>query len=611
MGALSQILYSVFRLGRRGLVPAPTADEVASRHVLCADGTWRFQGLAYFGSRAGNAVPDVADNPGDFVYISSGGTSWGVAYQEGDWAIWSGTPEVWSRRPGNIGPSASTSVAGFAQLATSEEAIAGSNTTKALTPAAGNARALYGDLLRATRPLPVSDGATSGRRMQQQPGAAGNLAGAEKACWVGYVFVPESNPATNAHIAVAASTASGMVGTANSISILFSTARVLRIDACAADFNNRRAVTAAFAARGGSFGLLEVRLTKGTASPVVFWNGVNISSEFSADNAGTPPEWLGTALAGTWHTFGTNWPAGYAPLGTWALGHLTDAESLTWAQTGVPPIWWQLGTGNVARFVSDMSSSTGWILTGTSSIAGGKLTIPNDASIAFFAGASGISGMTTGERRGFTVTVDSISGGGSLAYWNGTAYVPFANAPGTYTVEFTVLASYTSGPGLRISGGAGGEAVLDNYTARVFGPFAKSVAQPGCVVMSDSGENRVPTLLTPGLSVTGDLPETVAISSAPMTADGFVLADQTITPPGYKLVDAVATQTGTSTTTLTVRETSSGGTTVATGALSGSTASVDLTVSNGLLAAGKKLHVAAVSWTGLTVQIRFIFRRVR
>lgn len=148
MGALSQILYRVFGIGRRGLVPAPTPDDAFSRHVLCADGTWRFQGLVYIGPRAGNAVPDVADNPGDFVYITSSGTSWGVAYQEGDWAIWSGTPEVWSRRPGNIGPSASTSVAGYSQLATEAEAINGTNATKALTPAAGNARVLYGDLTR-------------------------------------------------------------------------------------------------------------------------------------------------------------------------------------------------------------------------------------------------------------------------------------------------------------------------------------------------------------------------------------------------------------------------------------------------------------------------------
>lgn len=478
------------------------------------------------------------------------------------------------------------------------------------------ARILRGDLARRIIDLPISDGATSGRRMQQQPGAAGNLAGAAQACWLGLVPVPAANPASAALIAFVGSTGNPSNDTTANLNALHvalggsGSLFLRRTGATAADL--RTFSYAGFrAAYSGQLVLLEVRVTSGAVDPVVFANGLNISGNFVSTTAGAPPAgWTDAALSSAFYATATHWPSGLAPFGQWTLGHLADAESLAWAQTGVPPVWWQLGTGNVARFVSDMSSSTGWLLTGTCSIAGGKLTIPNDASIAFFGGASGIGTMTTGERRGFTVTVDSISGGGSVAYWNGSAYVAFANAPGTYTVEFTVLASYTSGPGLRISGGAGGEAVLDNYTGRVFGPFAKSAAQPGSVVMPDSGANGVPTLLAPGLSIAGDLPPVVILPGVSMTADGFVLADQIISPASYELVDAYAVQTGVATSTITVRETSSGGTTIATGALSATSARVKLTVSNGLLAANKKHHLTNSAWGGNTVTPVFVYRRI-
>jgi hypothetical protein len=105
---------------------------------------------------------------------------------------------------------------------------------------------------------------------------------------------------------------------------------------------------------------------------------------------------------------------------------------------------------------------------GTPSTSAGKLTCANgdstylDLEIIPFGRT-----FKPGQMVRLTVTIDSISAG-NAQYYNGLAYVNFASAPGTYTVEYV-----TTGAANHIYlKAAGGTVVFDNFYAYALGALA-------------------------------------------------------------------------------------------------------------------------------------------
>ncbi|MEO7175304.1 MAG: hypothetical protein ABI002_05915 [Saprospiraceae bacterium] len=92
----------------------------------------QFKGVVAFGA----AEPGSPATGDTYIFSTAGNNAWEgtVAVEAGDMAIWDGT--VWRFIQTNLNLAAGTeSTAGILQLASVVEAIAGSNTTKAVTPA--------------------------------------------------------------------------------------------------------------------------------------------------------------------------------------------------------------------------------------------------------------------------------------------------------------------------------------------------------------------------------------------------------------------------------------------------------------------------------------------
>ena len=96
----------------------------------------RFEGaLQYKAAVAHSATAPVDPAKGDLYVFNSAGTATnfgGTVVQAGDFAIYNGSG--WDIIQGNV-VAASESVAGIVELATDEETITGSDTTRAVTPA--------------------------------------------------------------------------------------------------------------------------------------------------------------------------------------------------------------------------------------------------------------------------------------------------------------------------------------------------------------------------------------------------------------------------------------------------------------------------------------------
>lgn len=379
------------------------------------------------------------------------------------------------------------------------DAIAGTDTSKYLTPAAGAARALYGDSTRRVAGYVQCDGATSNRAagiygpFDASINRRGWIAGAAAVTWLfPRVPVPTSNPADAYFLWFAGGTAtpnSDTTANPNAIHIALGVSGSLFIRRAGATSSDVRThAWAGFrAAYSGQEPSIEIRVTSAN-SLLVKVDGVDVSSNFVETTGGSEPGYLDSTLNPVWHINANRWPSGIPALCIPILGTLTDAEAEAWRTTGRLPAWVARG-GAVRRFVSDFSSSTGWVLGGTSTISGGKLNLGEGINgQTAMSVASNFTVFNTGDKCSFTVTVDSITAG-SVSYWNGLAYVPFATAPGTYTVEFTWVASYVAGPILRA---VGGTAVLDDYAGTVLGALTVPVVQP-CLVLGDGthiGDNQ-------------------------------------------------------------------------------------------------------------------------
>lgn len=135
---------------------------------------------------------------------------------------------------------------------------------------------------------------------------------------------------------------------------------------------------------------------------------------------------------------------------------LSAAEVLALYNQGAPAAGDYNRASNTSFATGDDStfaSAGNWAVNGASTISGGKLNLSSGDNCVL-----SVNPITIGKPVRFTVTVDSITAG-NVQYYNGSAYVNFASAAGTYTVEFVPVASY-AGIGLRTSGG---NAVLDTF----------------------------------------------------------------------------------------------------------------------------------------------------
>lgn len=366
----------------------------------------------------------------------------------------------------------------------------------------------------------------------------------------------------------------------------------------------------------------------GASAPVVYINGV--PQTMTETTNGTPPAWS-QAVDDDFFTLGlhssTDRFAGplvpFAPINrVW-----TAAEVLYQVQTGRMPASDELGTGSMVNRLNTNSSTfatnavdsnafntayTGyWGVTPantTAVVSSGVLTITRVSGTAgLFSGAT----INTGNKayRKYRLIFNVTSKNGTWEVWeSGSGTVKYTVNTGLNVIDFTAQDGT-----FRLYSNSGTDLTID-ATSQPFlvldlGPIAKPKMQPGAIVHSDSGANSAALVTTPGVTAIGEKPETISLQGPAITSDNFVHLDQVITPTGYKLAEAYVAQTGVATSTITVKETSSGGTTVATGALSASTPRVELTVSNGLLAGGKKLHLANTSWGGNAVTPFFVFRR--
>jgi len=461
---------------------------------------------------------------------------------------------------------------------------------------------------RALAPFLLFDGATSGRVASAATGAQSGFSAL--AHGVGYRFrTPATAPSSPIELGGHSSTA-GSLNVTTSLGLWLDTSMRLEVRRGASTIYTGKRYATALSANTWYSAYWHWE-PDGTVT--LYVNGILVATDDTS--GGTPLPF--TDVAGGENIFagrGLTSPQ-YVPV--FVLGALTAAEILTHAQTGLLPDWCYAGTGSAVSKITgtdnaDFAGGTigNWTVTngGTLAIVANQLEIT--VGSAYSGAVLGQAYMPTIVGRRYRLTFDIVSiSTGTAQISSGTYSLNYATgltAGLAQVVEFTALTNV----GLSVRGAiSGAVVVIDNLSLVELGPIAKWAIQPGAVTLSDSGSNRIPMLLTSGVTALGDKPEQVSVLSNAMTADGFVLADQVIAPTGYELVAAYATQTGTETSTITVKETSSGGTTCATGAMSASALTVALTVSNGLLAGGKKLHLANSSWASNTVQLRCVFRR--
>jgi hypothetical protein len=469
-----------------------------------------------------------------------------------------------------------------------------------------------------------SDGATANRRIEHSPGAA--LAGGLPLTIPFEFDVPTSNPSGTAYVANLTSAALDPTA-AWSLRITVATDGGMQIRQVGATTGDYRVLIwagfrAAYSGVKGLRGTLVVENPNTTTAPKIYVQGSDISANFSLTTAGTSvPNWTPPELVTSYWHVGFSWPAGRAPMAEIGLGAWTLAEHQEWVQTGRKPTWWELGTGSAEnRLIGDTSTFTSgvglWVneggLLASFAATGGKLSIGLAASGASNAGIPAI--LSAGFRYRMRFKARLVAGASLTCYaGNGIGYATsrFTFTPtGTEQVfagEFTPSGISTA---LRIGAATSNGATIevDDVELWSLGPIIKTILQPGCPVLPDSGANMLVGLATPGITILGPKPPVVEIPIPTMSADGFILADQTLVPEGYKLTDAdIQRMSGASTGTVTIRETSSGGTTIASATL-GATP-VAATLSNVYSASGKKLHLTNSSWSSSTVKGRLVFQR--
>jgi hypothetical protein len=479
------------------------------------------------------------------------------------------------------------------------------------------------------------DGATSAGRVLWTMPAAG-LTGALTNTFLFTFKVPTTAALPTATLFRAGSAPLG--GTGNAMYFLLSGNDRLRFTLANGPDYREEYVPNFTATYGGRWVKVAVCKDVSTSTLTIYINGIAQST--TTVSGGTPPPWSAAFEDDFWWQGAAGievWIGSVVPVVP-ILGALTAAEVLAWTQTGRLPTWCEVGTGSaVAAYTSDFSAGAdSWSADSPTTVTGNadgvngsndwlkteRLTSNGPLYIRSAPG-NNYAEAKFGQVRYYSARV-YIPAGSSIthiAFWtnNGQTYTTgVAVSPDTeYVITATLPTSTSLMSGIRATDSSGSSATtqvvgthfyVKDFVARVCGPIFKPVVQPGVPVLTDSGENRIPGLLTSGVTAIGDRRPTIEIPIPAMSADGFIHADQIIVPAGYELFSAVIERTvGASTGTVTIRETSSGGTTVATGTLGA--APVSLTLSNVFSAANKKLHLANSSWSSSTLKGHLLFRR--
>jgi hypothetical protein len=617
-------------------VVATAADKLAadaSAVAAAASAILAGQAVAnqFLGGIAGNAVPATATAAGYYYRVTSAGTSQGKTWAVGDMAIYNGTSGSW------------TQLAGILPYATEAEALAGTDTTKALTPATGNARALLGDMTRVIASAFYFDGTVTTNNAQCTMGAAGNISGKVRTI-VGLVYVPTAAEVSGKAYAIWSFTNSPVsgVGSVPGWHLVFNTGGapliIRQFAPTTADVLKWDSSSNPITLFGGTVVHMAVRQSPG-ASPEVFINGVAFSGTNPA-STGAPSAW-GTHDVAYFRLLGAGGNVGgfgYHSAPRVINAALTDAEILAHAQTGRLSSWYELAAGSeVPFYASDLSSGAdGWtrntgdanlVITGNVDAVGGVDNVLQIEAVSGDRYFQIVRPATANPQRKYRYELQYYAdvgcgvpflglgaggdnrGGANVAViegsWQSIALVGNAQkqTSGAAICGFTTLSGSTTTTLL-----SGKKVYFKDVKLIACGPIAKWVLQPGAVVHPDSGANKIALVQTSGVTAIGDKPAIIELPIPAMAADGFIHLDQVITPAGYELFSAVIERTaGSGTGTVTIKETSSGGTTVATGAL-GATPTA-LTISNVFSAANKKLHLANSSWSSSTLIGRPLFRR--
>jgi hypothetical protein len=273
-----------------------------------------------------------------------------------------------------------------------------------------------------------------------------------------------------------------------------------------------------------------------TTAPLIYANGVDISSNFTFTANGTPPNWMPASLATAYYRQHFTAPPGcrfipHAPI----LGALTAAEVLDWTNTGRLPVWCEIGTGSmIAAYASDFSSTNdSWTQNGgvtrTPNIdtnADGAGYPPSNDWLRFI-NSSGSSGLCIPQRavltsgKKYIVSVDILltaSAGVSFVAVGLTGTGIGANpskfmaavTPGIVATITGIINAVNSGgiqitPCTDLAGSSetsvpnGQGLYIKNVVVRELGPLFKPVIQP-IAVIADLGSNKIAGILSPGIS---------------------------------------------------------------------------------------------------------------
>ena len=348
-----------------------------------------------------------------------------------------------------------------ATAATDAEAIAGTNTTKFVTPANLAAAAEYAVAQvinpRAARQGLVFDG-TDGSYATM-----GSSIATSSATVAFITDVPTSTSISRGFFSIGSSSISSNF--ARTLSAELRTDGKLWIvltGATTADYRRFETSASLIASFGGKRTHFAVVRNSDTPSITLYANGVAVSG--TETTGGTAPAWSDT-VTGTYFVpariSATEINLGYYSLVGFYNRALSAAEVVALYEAGVPAGSDYNTASNTSKLTganSDFSSAGNWTVTGATTISGGKLNLSNGDQAYCIPGTISVP---IGAKFRVTITVDSITAGSVQVYTGGTGgWVNIATTAGTFTQEFTFSATTGTNTAINLKS-VGGNAVVD------------------------------------------------------------------------------------------------------------------------------------------------------
>lgn len=391
---------------------------------------------------------------------------------------------------GGIGVAKNLNVGGTSALSTTT--VKGYDVTQSFTSREG-------------RDYLYSDGAASNRRIETQYGSVGAVAGSDLT-EVDYVFdVPTSNPSSSAYVFVIGSSNSftpsnpGLVAWMLYCDLYSTGGLEIGARGASASTDYRSFVYPGFRA---AYSGRRVRLTvafsgNGTTNPVIYADGVDISSNFSLTTGGTPPNWVDSNLVATYHLSGYNWPAGYFRPGRPVNRKYAQSDVDFVQTTGRLPFSDTQG-GNAAGIYNDAFASDpgGSYTTGP---VGTKSYDSVNQELDITASAAGdavyrqtFTKLVVGCRYLVTASLRNVVGG-----WNisnniaGVVHSSTISSDGTISIEFTNVGSNA----IAFSANSAGSASIYSFRVVQLGALSDPTIQSG-TTLTDATPNGITSTLT-------------------------------------------------------------------------------------------------------------------